>query len=158
MKVVLTRLIDLFYPVFRPFLDLQTYRFLACGGINVLIDIFMFFICFHFVVQKQIIYLPFNLAISPYIAALILSFCLSVPLTFMVMRNIAFPGSELRGRTQLIRYIMVVLTNLMVNYIVIKLLVEQLAFYPTIAKVFATAVVVVVSYLLQRNFAFKTRG
>lgn len=156
LKVAVRYLIDLFYPIFRPVLDHQTYRFLACGGVNVAVEILSFFIAYHFIIQKQVIHLPMGIAISPYIGALIISFCIGFPQGFWMMRNVAFPSSTLRGRTQLVRYFIVVMINLLLNYVLLKILVEQLNIYPTPSKVIATGVVVVTSYLLQKYFSFRT--
>ncbi|EMR03065.1 GtrA family protein [Cesiribacter andamanensis] len=136
-------------------MDIQTYRYLACGGINVAMDILMFFIAYHYIVQKQIIHLPFGLAVSPYIAAFIISFCICFPLAFLLMRHVAFPHSALAGRTQLIRYFSVVMLNLGLHYVLLKLFVETFAFYPTPAKVVVTGIGIVVSYLLQKHYSFK---
>ncbi len=155
MKAAIHRVIDIFYPIFRSFLDVQTYRFLACGGINVALDILMYFISYNFIVQKQIVYLPMGIALSPHIAAFLLSFTVCFPLAFMLMRNVAFPASSLAGRTQLIRYFIVVMINLILNYVLLKIFVEQFGIYPTPSRILAAGIVVAVSYVLQRNFTFK---
>jgi putative flippase GtrA len=71
------------------------------------------------------------------------------------MRNIVFTGSSLRGRVQLFRYFMLVVICVFLNYIFIKLFVEVFHFYPTIAKIWTTAIVISFSYLTQRNFTFR---
>ena len=156
MKTAVLKVIDPLYPIFRPFFDLQTYRFLACGGINVGLDILMFFISFHFIVQKQMVYLPFDIVLTPYVAAYLLSFSVCFPLAFLLMRNVAFPDSTLAGRTQLVRYFTVVMINLILNYILLKILVEQFEIYPTPSRIMAAGIVVVVSYMLQKYYTFKS--
>ena len=156
IKTVFQKLTDPFYLIFRSFMDLQTYRFLACGGTNVAIEIVLYFISFHFILEKQILYLPFGIAISAHIAAFLMSFSMSFPLGFLLMSKVAFPGSALRGRTQLIRYFSVVMLNLMLNYVLLKILVEQLGIYPTPAKLLTTLVIILVSFVLQKNYTFKT--
>lgn len=155
-KTAVLKVIDPFYPIFRPFFDQQTYRFLACGGINVATDIVMYFICYNFIIQKQMVFLPGDIVISPHIAAYLLSFSVCFPLAFLVMSKVAFPDSSLAGRTQLIRYFIVVMINLILNYILLKILVEQIGIYPTPSRILAAGTVVVVSYLLQKNFTFKS--
>ncbi len=155
IKTAVYKIIDFFYPPFRSFVDVQTYRFLACGGINVGLDIIMYFISYNFIIQKQVVYLPMGIAISPHIAAFLLSFSVCFPLAFLLMRNVAFPGSSLAGRTQLIRYFIVVMINLILNYVLLKILVEQFHIYPTPSRIIAAGIVVAVSYVLQRNFTFK---
>ena len=47
---------------------MQTFRYAACGGGNTLLDIFIYFISYNFILEKEILYTPIG-AISPYIAA-----------------------------------------------------------------------------------------
>lgn len=44
---------------------------------------------------------------------------------------------------------------LSMNYFFLKLFVEILHFYPTLAKIVTTIIVAVFSYISQRNFSFK---
>jgi putative flippase GtrA len=136
-------------------MDRQTFRYIACGGGNTLLDIFIYFITYNFILQKQIVHTPL-ISISPYIAAFIISFMITFPTGFLLMRNIVFTGSVLRGRVQLFRYFMLVLICVLLNYFFIKLFVEGFGIYPTIAKIWTTGIVICFSYLTQRNFTFKT--
>lgn len=117
-------------------------------------DILIYFISYHFILQKQIVHTPV-ISISPYIAAFLISFMITFPTGFLLMRNIVFPGSSLKGRVQLFRYFMLVVICVILNYIFIKLFVEEFHIFPTIAKILATIIVISFSYLTQRNFTFK---
>jgi putative flippase GtrA len=160
IKMVRTRIIavlDFFYPPFSSMMDRKTFRYAACGGANTVLDIFIYFISFHFILKKQIVHLPF-IAISPHIAAFIIAFLVSFPTGFILMRTVVFTDSNLRGRVQLIRYFMLVMICILLNYTFIKLLVEQLHFYPTVAKIITTVIVVGFSYLSQKHFTFRVRN
>ncbi|MGQ7868930.1 GtrA family protein [Sunxiuqinia sp. sy24] len=148
--------IDWFYPLFRPILDLQTFRYLAVGGANTLLDIFLYFISYNFIIDKQIVHLSSQVAISPHIAAFIIAFLITFPLGFMLMRGLVFPDSIIRGRIQLVRYFSVAMLNIILNYVLLRLLVEQFHFFPTVSKIITTGIVIIVSYLLQRFFTFKS--
>jgi len=154
MKQWVVSVIDFFYPPFRKFITPQTFRYIACGGFNTLLDIFIYFISYNFILKKQLIHLGF-VTISPYIGAFIIAFIVSFPTGFYLNRNIVFTGSTLRGRVQLFRYFLLVAVCILLNYIFIKLFVEQFHFYPTIAKIFTTLIVISFSYLTQRHFTFK---
>ncbi len=155
MKDNITSIIDFFYPPFQKLMDIKTFRYIACGGGNTLLDIFLFFISYNFILEKNVVHLPF-IAIKPHIAAFIISFSITFPLGFLLMRNIVFTDSDLRGRVQLFRYILLVIVCIMLNYIFLKLFVEQFHFYPTIAKICTTFIIVIFSYLTQRHFTFRT--
>ncbi|HSF46140.1 MAG TPA: GtrA family protein [Chitinophagaceae bacterium] len=154
MKNLIINTIDFFYPPFRALMDKKTFRYLACGGGNTLLDIFIYFISYNFILKKQIVQLPM-VAVSPHIGAFIIAFSITFPIGFMLMRNVVFPDSTVRGRIQLVRYLMMVGVCIILNYIFLKLFVEQFGFYPTVAKILTTCIVVVFSYLTQRHFTFK---
>jgi len=154
-KKMIISFIDFFYPPFSRIMPLQTFRYAACGGTNTLLDIFVFFISFNFILHKQDVQLGF-LTIKPHVASFLISFCISFPVGFFLMRNIVFTGSTLHGRVQLFRYFVLVVICLLLNYIFIKLFVEQFHIYPTVAKILTTLIVVAFSYLTQKNYTFKT--
>src|SRR6202012_125647 len=93
-----------------------------------------------------------------YQLSVVLAFCVSFPTGYLLNRNIAFPGSTLHGRVQLFRYLLLVMICLGLNYIFIKLFVEQFHLYATVAKVLTTIIVVSFSYLTQKNFPFKAES
>jgi putative flippase GtrA len=70
-------------------------------------------------------------------------------------KYVVFSDSEIKGRIQLFRYLMVCLFNLLLNYLLLKLLVERFLLFPVLAQIITVALVVSFSYLAQRNFSFK---
>lgn len=155
MKNLINAVIDFFYPYFRRFMPLQTFRYAACGGGNTLLDILLFAISYNFLYKDKIIHTPIGLNISGPIAAFITSFTITFPLGFYMSRTIVFPASTLRGRIQLFRYSLLVMSNIALNYIFIKLFVEQCHLYPTVSKILTTVIVVAFSYITQKHFTFK---
>jgi hypothetical protein len=141
--------------MFKRFFDKTTYRYAACGGANTVFDIFLFFIGYNFIFKKQMVELSF-IVISPHIAAFLMSFLFSFPTGFFLMRYVVFKESSLNGRVQLFRYFISVCFSLFLNYVFLKIFVEQLHIYPTVSKVFITFIVVGFSYLAQKYFSFKT--
>ncbi len=157
MTNLVTSSIDFFYPPFKKFLNLQTFRYIVCGGTNTFIDILIYFISYNFILHKQVIFLGF-IAIKPHIMAFIMSFIISFPTGFYLNRNVVFTGSTLRGRVQLFRYLLLVVICVILNYVFIKLFVEQFNIFPTVAKILTTVIVVSFSYVTQRYFTFKKSG
>src|SRR5438067_9547859 len=141
MTNLFTSIIDFFYPPFRKFLPLHAFRYIACGGGNTFLDIFAFFISYNFILHKQVVHM-WPIAVSPHIMAFILAFAVSFPTGFFLMRNVVFHDSTLHGRVQLFRYFLLVGVCIIMNYIFIKLFVEQFHIYPTIAKMLTTIIVV----------------
>lgn len=118
------------------------------------VDIIIYFIAYNFILKKQNIDILF-LTVSPHVAAVMIAFFLSFPIGFFLQKYITFTNSNLRGRVQLFRYLIIVLICIFLNIFFIKLLVEQYKIYPTLAKIITTVVVVTFSYFTQRHFSFK---
>ncbi len=156
MKQFIISTLDYFYAPVEKWINRQTFRYIACGGANTLLDIFLYFIAYHFIFKKEIVHTPF-ISISPYIAAFIFSFTITFPTGFFLMRNVVFTGSYLRGRVQLLRYFLLVVASVLLNYFFIKLFVEKCNFYPTIAKIITTIIVISFSYVSQRYYTFKVK-
>jgi putative flippase GtrA len=157
MRTLILKFIDLFYPLFRRFMPLQTFRYAACGGFNTVLDILIFFISYNFIFRKQVVHFG-AIAISPHIAAFLAAFCVTFPTGFYLSRYVVFTESNIRGRIQLFRYFLLVLGCIALNYMFLKLFVEQMHIYPTVSKILTTVVVVCFSYFTQKHFTFKTRA
>ncbi|MEJ7768284.1 MAG: GtrA family protein [Chitinophagaceae bacterium] len=154
MTNLVTSIIDSLYPPFKKLMPIQTFRYIACGGSNTFLDIFVFFISYNFILNKQVVNLG-PVAVSPHIMAFIIAFAVSFPTGFYLNRNVVFTGSTLRGRVQLMRYLLLVIVCIVLNYVFIKLFVEQFNIYPTLAKIMTTFIVITFSYITQRNYTFK---
>jgi len=154
MRKKIIDFIDFFYPLFKKILPLQTFRYAVCGGSNMMLDIFLFYISFNFILHQQILHLGF-IALKPYNAALGMAFCVTFPLGFLLNKYIVFNSSYLRSHVQLFRYILIVGLNLFLNYAILNVLIQYLHFFPTMAKILATVLIVTFSYLSQKHFTFK---
>jgi putative flippase GtrA len=157
MRNLIISVIDFFYPPFRKVMPLQTFRYAACGGGNVVLDICLYFISYNFIFKKQVVDLGF-IAFKPHIAALLVSLFITIPVGFLLSKYVVWTQSSLKGRIQLFRYLVIVGTNILLNYFFIKLFVERLHFFPTIAKIVTTALVIIFSYLSQKHYTFKVKN
>ena len=133
----------------------QTFKYAATGGANTALDIFLYFIFYNFVLKKEIVDFGFY-AISPHIAAFLMSFMFTFPIGFLFAKFISFPGSFLRKRIQLFRYGITVSGSIILNYIFLKLFVDSFGWYPTPSKIATTMIVIIFSYTAQKYFTFKT--
>lgn len=149
-------LVDFFYPLFRRIMNLQTFRYAVCGAANTALGFVVFYISFKFIFAGENIDLGFYI-FTPYTVALVLSFCISFPFGFFLMKYVVFSNSTLRGHVQLFRYFLVYLINLALNYVLLKVTVELLHIYPTIAQMIDIAILILLSYLFQRYFTFRIK-
>lgn len=151
---VLTPFIDFFYPPFRKLMDLQTFRYAACGGGNTVLGLIVYYISFKFLLKEQMLDLGF-VAFKAHIAALFFSFCVSFPVGFILMKYVVFSDSNVRGRSQLVRYLFSFIFTLTLNYFMLKLLVERVHIFVMLSQVITTVVVIITSYVIQRFFTFR---
>lgn len=155
---IITKIIDFFYRPFSRFIPLQLFRYGACGGANMVLDWVLYFLVYNFVVGHEVVrvYLGFfTFHLSAHVLAFLLVFPLTLLTGFWLNRNVTFTQSSLRGYKQLWRYILIVLVNLLVNYLGLKLLVDVYGWYPTPSKIFITLVTVMISFFGQKYFSFK---
>jgi putative flippase GtrA len=146
--------IDFFYPPFRKVMPLQTFRYAACGGANTVLGFLIYSFAWKFIFSEQILHIG-SIAITAYVASLILAFLINFPLGFVLMKYVVFVDSNIRGHVQFFRYFFVFISNLILNYFLLKGLVEHLYVNAILAQLISTAVVIGISYILQRHFTFK---
>lgn len=152
---ILTRVIDYFYlPFIRRLIPIQTFRYAACGGSNMVLDLLLYYIIFHYVLCEQNLDLGF-VVLSAHIAALFIVFPITFFNGFWLNKYIAFRYSPLRSSTQLFRYMLSVAGAVVVNYLCMKLLVDVMQFYPTPSKAATTLISIAYSYVMQKYFTFR---
>ncbi|MCC7333417.1 MAG: GtrA family protein [Flavobacteriales bacterium] len=154
MKNTFIGFIDLFYPIFKKFLPLKTYRYAVCGGSNLVFDMVLYFLCYNFVLQKQNVDL-FFVVLSPHIASLFFVFPITFFTGFALNKYVTFQDSNIPGRVQLFRYLLVGMSGFVLSYLCMKLFVDILRIYPTPSRLITIIISVIYSYILQNKFSFK---
>lgn len=152
-KIVL-RVVDAFYSPFKKMMPLQTYRYAACGGANMLFDIVLYSLSYNYFIGKKIVYIG-SFAISPYIFAFLVSFCVSFPIGFYLSRYVVWQQTKTKKRIQIFRYFLIVIACIALNYFFLKLFIEEFHWWPTFSKVITSVFVVLFSYLTQKNYSFR---
>lgn len=147
-------IIDFFYPPFRRIMTKQTFRYAASGGGNTLLGFLVYFISYRFILEEQDLHFGFY-AFKAHVAALFISFLITFPIGFFMSKYVVFSDSRMKGRVQLVRYFMICMFNLLLNYLLLKIFVERFHIYAVIAQILTTSIVIVFSYLAQRHFSFK---
>lgn len=158
MGKLIRQLLDFFYPLFAKFFDKQTYYYAACGGVNLVSSWVLFYLFYQFLFEKRIFNLAFaahTYVISAYTLSSMLCFVIAFCLGFVLNKYVVFTESQLVGRVQLFRYAVSAGFSWLGNYLLLKILIEGLQFYPSIANVCSSAFVVLLSYFLQRKYTFK---
>ncbi len=156
MKNKINYLLDFFYPIFKRFMPIETYRYATCGGINTMSGLFVWYLCYHFVFSRMVVNLIFY-SFEPYTLALLVSSTYSFTLGFLLNKYVVFTASNLKGRIQLFRYFLSFAFNLILNYFLLKLFVEKFVWDAFLSQLLTTIVVIAVSYFSQKHFTFKIK-
>jgi putative flippase GtrA len=156
MRKLALRFIDFFYPPFQKWLSLATFRYMASGGVTVTSGVVFYYLIYNYVLHQKNIQV-FNFLITAPIAALMLESMVTFLVGFTLNKYLVFTQSNLKGRVQLFRYATVYGTNILLNYALMKILVEVFLFYPTLAKTTITIVLAIFSYFSQKHFSFKVK-
>jgi putative flippase GtrA len=154
IRSLILRVVDLFYPIFKNIMPLQTFRYAACGGFNTVLDISLFFVSYNFILKKEAVHIGF-LTIGAHIAAFLIGFMVTFPIGFYLSRYVVFQETSVKKTKQLAKYFTVVFGCLILNYAFLKLFVDVFGWYPTPSKILTTVFVVAFSYVSQKNFTFK---
>lgn len=152
----ITKIVDFFYPPFRNYVSLRLFRYAVTGAANLVFDWVMYYLTFHFLLQKQMLHLG-PVTFSSHIAAMLLVFPITFTSGFLLQKYVTFSASEIKGRVQLIRYLSVVIANLLINYLGLKILVDFIHLFPTPSKMIVTIFTVIFSYLSQKKYTFRIK-
>ena len=156
MRKLALKIIDFFYPPFRKWFSIGTFRYLVSGGFTAAAGIIAYFVIYNFILHQEDIQIGHYLITAP-IAALGLEAVFTFLLGFGLNKYLVFTRSNLRGRVQMFRYAMIFGTNIFLNYALMKILVEAFHIYPSIAKAFITIILAIFSYFSQKHFSFKIK-
>lgn len=158
MADYIIRIIDWFYRPFSRFFSPQFFRYGVCGASNMVLDWVLYFLVYNFVIGHKLVYftlLHHQFCLTPHIAALCIVFPITLFTGFWLNKYVTFTQSSLQGYRQFLRYISIVILNLLINYFGLKLCVDILGFYPTPSKMLITVLTVAISYFGQKFYSFR---
>jgi putative flippase GtrA len=159
LPTLIRKILDFFYPVFMRFIPRETYYYAACGGGNLVLSWVLFFLFYQLVFQKAVLHIQFfndyQFAFSAYTLSAACCFIITFIIGFLLMKYVVFVDSALKGRIQLFRYGLSSLMSTLLSWVLLKFFIEIVLIYPSISNVLSSLIVVVFSYLMQRNFTFR---
>lgn len=138
-------------------MPLKTYRYAVCGGSNLVLDIVLYIIFYHFVFDKVNVDVGI-MVFTPHIAALFAVFPITLTTGFLLNKYITFQDSNLKGKVQFVRYFAVALGAISLSYLLMKMFVDGFGFYPTPSRLLTIFISVIYSYILQSRFSFKVKN
>jgi putative flippase GtrA len=153
---IIRAFLDFFYPIVSRIFDKTTYYYAVAGSTNLVLGWVLFWILDHSVIHSKTVKLPLiEHPVHSYTVIAAACGVFSFLFGFMMMRYVVFTESQLKGRVQFFRYGLSALISATVNWILIKLMVDTFAWNASLCNVFASVVVVTISYFLQRKFSFR---
>ena len=153
---IIRAFLDFFYPIVSRIFDKTTYYYAVAGSTNLVLGWVLFWVLDHWVIHSKTVELPlFKHPVHSYTVIAAVCGMVSCLFGFMMMRYVVFTESQLKGRIQFFRYGLSALISATVNWLLIKLMVDTFAWNASLCNVFASVVVVTISYFLQRKFSFK---
>lgn len=159
---IILKFIDFFHPPFARWINQQTFRYLACGGSNQLLNIFIYALSFNVLLQKKDYSISNAFAnsmgieaLTAPIAAYIIASAITIPIGFLLSKYVVFQESNLKGRIQFFRYISLVALNFVLNYWMLKFFINVCDIYPTPSQTITIIILAIFSYIVQRFFTFK---
>ncbi|HLU17857.1 MAG TPA: GtrA family protein [Edaphocola sp.] len=157
-KYLIIQIIDFFYfPIFRKFVPLQTFRYAACGGGNALLNLALYWFSYNFMFKGSLYYLLGIIPMNDYIAAFMFALCFTFPLGFLLNKFVVFQGSHLKGRVQLFRYGLVTAMSILGNYLLLHFFAGICGFWATPSQALTTIILSITSYLAQNYFSFRSK-
>ena len=125
------------------------------AGVATLVDISVYFIAFNYIYQKQDVHLFDSLLITAPTAALLLSYTAGLITNFLITKFLVFHESDLETHKQLFRYILVALVVLALNYVLMRFLIRNLDWFPTLARACSAITIGILSFAIHKTFSFR---
>jgi len=138
-------------------MPLKTYRYAVCGGSNLMFDLVLYIVFYHFIFDKVNVDIGI-MVFTPHIAALFAVFPITLTTGFLLNKYITFQDSNLKGKVQFLRYFAVAIGAISLSYLLMKLFVDGMGIYPTPARILTMFISVIYSYILQSRFSFKVKN
>lgn len=145
-----------FRTVPRKVLKHRFIRYFFSAGAATAVDIFSYFIMFNMVLEKMPVSFLGSLISAP-IFSLLVSYSLGLITNFTITKYFVFQESDLRGRYQLMRYLLVAALVFVANYFLLKFFVEFLEIYPTPSRILSAGIVAVCSFYMHKLFTFRIK-
>jgi len=142
----------------KSLLELKVVRYFFSGVTATLVDISVYFISFNFLFKKMDIPVYSHYVLTAPTASLMLSFSCGLVTSFLLTKYFVFTESDLKGHHQFLRFILVAFMVLVLNYIMMRILIRNFHWFPTIARAFSSVSIAAVSFFTHRFFTFKVIG
>ncbi|HEY9002649.1 MAG TPA: GtrA family protein [Mucilaginibacter sp.] len=131
----------------------QVFRFVFSAGIGFLVDISVFYLFYHNLLNQQT-YKVFFITVRNSSLSLAISFFSGVVVNFLITKFLVFNESRSRSSKQFIRFVSVAIIGFFANLAIVKFLIQDMGVYPPYARVMAALSLFFASYFIHKVFSF----
>lgn len=131
----------------------QVFRFVFSAGVGFLVDISVFYLFYHNLLNQQT-YQLLSFTVRNSSLSLAISFFSGVVVNFLITKFLVFHESQSKSSKQFIRFISVAIIGFFANLAVVKFLIQDMGVYPPYARVMAALSLFFASYFIHKVFSF----
>lgn len=131
----------------------QVVRFVLSAGTGFVVDIICFYLFYHNIFEKRY-YWVLGMHLRNFTVSLAVSFFLGVLVNFLMTRYIVFTESKTSFSKQFFRFTAVAIIGFFANQFLLEIFVNQLNFYPPVARPIAALSLFFASFFIHKAFSF----
>ncbi len=135
----------------------KLFRYFISAGLATWVDITVYFLAYNYLYQKSDIGIFNVYTISAATASLFLSYTMGLLTNFLITRYLVFNDSELEFHKQLFRYVLVAMLVLALNWVLMRLLIRELNWWPTLARAVSALGIGMLSFVIHKTFSFRMK-
>jgi putative flippase GtrA len=136
-------------------LSLKAIRYFFSAGMATVVDVVVYYFVFNYVLHQQTLYIGDVFALKAPTVSLICSYTSGLFTNFFITKYFVFHESELAGRWQFVRFLLIAFFVLILNYYFMYFLIQVLGWYPTLSRAFSAVTIGLFSFVAHRSFSFK---
>lgn len=136
-------------------LKLKVVRYFFSAASATVVDVMVYYYAFNFIYQKENIEFFGVYTFSAPTASLMLSYTCGLMTNFFMTKNLVFKESDLKGYHQFLRFVLVAIGVLGLNYVLMNFLIRSLYWYPTIARAVSAITIGGLSFVVHKSFSFR---
>jgi putative flippase GtrA len=137
----------------KKIMENQVVRFIFSAGAGFLVDMFSFYLFYHNILTQKRYHILFA-DVHNYWVSFSISFFLGVLVNFLITRYFVFNESTSSMFKQFTRFVSVAVLGYFTNLAALTFFVEDLHFYPPVARVTAALSLFFASFFVHKFFSF----
>lgn len=139
-------------------LDNKLFRYFLSAGLATWVDVLTYFLVYNYLYKKTDIVISDGLVVASTTASLLMSYTAGLLTNFTLTKWLVFKESELETHKQLFRYVLVALLVLALNWMLMRVLIRNLEWYPTLSRAASALLIGFLSFSIHRVFSFRVKS